>query len=229
MTSYKGSLNKSSPMKKRIEVLYWDKHYIAVTKPAGLLVHPFKARSKDRSHLMRSVKKQTNLYLYPIHRLDKPVSGVVLFGLSKEATRLIKEQWNTELTQKRYITMCRGEIEEEGVFDFPLKGDSGPQEAYTGYKRISTNGEYSLVDVEIKTGRMHQIRRHFSRRMFNIVGDSKYGRSVINNVFKKDYKFYRLFLHSYELKFFHPIEKRWVCIRSQVPDELSNIINDLEL
>ncbi|OIQ19185.1 MAG: hypothetical protein BM556_07825 [Bacteriovorax sp. MedPE-SWde] len=214
---------------KRIEVLYWDEHYIAVTKPAGLLVHPFKERSKDRSHLMRSVKKQTDLYLYPVHRLDKPVSGVVLFGLSKEATRRIKEQWNTELTQKRYITLCRGEIDEEGKFDFDLKGDRGPQEALTLYKRIATNGEYSLVDVEIKTGRMHQIRRHFSRRMFNIIGDSKYGRSAINNIFKMKYKFYRLFLHSYEFKFFHPFDNKWVTIRSSIPDELNHIIDDLDL
>jgi len=231
VTNIKGRdiLNTGNEMKKKIEVLYWDKHYIAVTKPAGLLVHPFKERSKDRSHLMRSVKKQTDLYLYPIHRLDRPVSGVVLFGLSKEATRLIKEQWNTELTQKRYITLCRGEIDEEGVFDFALKSDSGPQEARTEYKRVSTNGEYSLVDVEIKTGRMHQIRRHFSRRMFNLIGDAKYGRSAINRIFKMNYKFYRLFLHSYELKFFHPIDKRWITIRSRVPDELTHIINDLGL
>ncbi|EQC45446.1 RluA family pseudouridine synthase [Bacteriovorax sp. Seq25_V] len=212
--------------KKKLDILYWDKHYIAVAKPAGILVHPFKSQDKDRRHLMRSLKKQTDLYLYPIHRLDKPVSGVVIFGLSKEATRLIKEQWSTDLVEKKYITMCKGVIDEEGEFNFPLKAENGAvQEAKTIYKRLKENGEYSLADVSIKTGRMHQIRRHFSRRMFNLVGDTKYGKAIYNNYYRQKFNFYRLFLHSYELSFHHPIEEKWVKISCPLPEELTEIIS----
>lgn len=216
--------------KNKLDIIYWDKHYIAVAKPAGILVHPFKERSQDRRHLMRSLKKQTGMYLYPIHRLDKPVSGVVIFGLSKDATRLIKESWNEETTQKKYYALCRGEIDEQGVFDFALKHPDGhKQEAYTEFKRVSTNGEYSFVDISIKTGRMHQIRRHFSRRMFNLIGDSKYGRGSINLIFKQKYKLYRLFLHSYELSFIHPFTQQRVTLKTAMPEELTDILKDQKL
>ncbi|MEH0862147.1 RluA family pseudouridine synthase [Halobacteriovorax sp. DPLXC-1] len=214
-------------MKKKIQVLFEDEHYIAATKPSDLLVHPFKARSQDRRSLLRSLKKQTDLYLFPIHRLDKPVSGVVLFAKSKEATRLMKEQWNSENVSKHYIAMVKGVTETEGVYDFPIKTDKGLQEAKTSFKTLTSNDEYSLVDIEIFTGRQHQIRKHFSRRMHNLVGDTKYGHSSINNIFRKDYKFYRIFLHSYQLRFIHPFTKEEVIISSPVTEDCINIANDL--
>lgn len=212
--------------KNKLDILYWDKYYIAVSKPSGILVHPYQSQDKDRRHLMRSLKKQTDLYLHPVHRLDKPVSGVVLFALSKEATREIQDIWHTDLVVKKYITMCKGEVPEEGVFDFPLKGENGEyQDAKTEFKRIAKNDEYSLVDVSIATGRFHQIRRHFARRMFNLVGDTMYGKGVYNNYFRQKYKLYRIFLHSYELSFQHPFTKRWVHIKTQPPKELQDVID----
>jgi tRNA pseudouridine65 synthase len=217
-------------MANKVNILYQDDHYIVAEKPAGILVHPYKERSKDRRHLMRSVKKQTGLYLYPIHRLDKPVSGIVIFGLSPEATRNIKEIWNTEDVSKKYLALCKGEIEEEGVFNFSLKNDKGiQQEAQTHYRRVDTNGELSLVDIAIKTGRKHQIRRHFSRRMHNLVGDSKYGQGELNREFKFKYKFYRLFLHAYQLNFKHPLTGEQIEINCKIPEELDIILKDLKL
>ena len=162
--------------KKKLNILYQDENYIAVEKPAGILVHPYKERSKDRRSLMRSLKAQTDLYLYPIHRLDNNVSGVVIFGLSSEATKLIKENWNTENTTKKYIALVRGETDQKAQIDFALTNDHGvKQEACTVYDTLMTKNGFSLIDIEIKTGRKHQIRRHLSRRMNNIVGDAKYG------------------------------------------------------
>lgn len=213
-------------MAKKLDILYWDKHYIAVSKPSGILVHPYEKQDKDRRHLMRSLKKQTDMYLYPVNRLDKPVSGVVLFALSPLATKLIKDVWNTDAVEKKYITLCKGIVDDEGLFDFPLKNEQGAvQEAFTYYKKIKDNGEYSLVDVKIGTGRMHQIRRHFSRRMFNLVGDTKYGKGRYNDYYRQKYNLYRLFLHSYELRFFHPFDQKWVTIRSSIPSELQKIID----
>ncbi len=214
-------------VKNKIQVLFEDDHYIAATKPSDLLVHPFKERSSDRRSLLRSLKKQTDLYLFPIHRLDKPVSGVVLFAKSKEATRLMKEQWNSDNVSKHYVAMVKGIAEKEGVYDFPIKTDKGIQDAKTAFKRISTNEEYSLVDIEIFTGRQHQIRKHFSRRMHNLVGDTKYGHSSINNLFRKDYKFYRIFLHSYKLCFKHPITQEDIVIESPVTEDCLKIAKDL--
>lgn len=212
-------------MASKLDILYWDKHYIAVTKPSGILVHPYETQDKDRRHLMRSLKKQTDLYLHPVNRLDKPVSGVVLFALSPLATKEIKDIWNTDAVEKKYITLCKGVVDDEGEFNYPLKNEQGTiQEAHTFYKKIKDNGEYSLVDVKIGTGRMHQIRRHFSRRMFNLVGDTKYGKARYNDYYRQKYKLYRLFLHSYELRFHHPFENKWVTIKSAIPPELEQII-----
>lgn len=212
-------------MANKLDILYWDKYYIAVTKPSGILVHPYENQDKDRRHLMRSLKKQTDLYLHPVNRLDKPVSGVVLFALSPLATKEIKDIWNTDAVEKKYITLCKGVVDEEGEFNYPLKNEQGTvQEAHTFYKKIKDNGEYSLVDVKIGTGRMHQIRRHFSRRMFNLVGDTKYGKARYNDYYRQKYKLYRLFLHSYELRFHHPFENKWVTIKSAIPPELEQII-----
>lgn len=212
--------------KNKIDILFQDEHYIAVKKPADLLVHPFQARSKDRRSLMRSLRKQTDLYLFPIHRLDKPVSGVVLFGLTKEATREIKEVWNTNQVSKKYYAMVKGSTQDEGTYDFPIKTDKGLQEATTKFKTISRCEGYSLVDIEIFTGRQHQIRKHFSRRMHNLIGDTKYGHSSINNIFRKDYKFYRLFLHSYNLTFTHPFSKEVISVDSSLTNDCKMIVKD---
>lgn len=215
--------------KKKLNILYQDENYIAVEKPAGILVHPYKERSKDRRSLMRSLKAQTDLYLYPIHRLDNNVSGVVIFGLSSEATKLIKENWNTENTTKKYIALVRGETDQKAQIDFALTNDHGvKQEACTVYDTLMTKNGFSLIDIEIKTGRKHQIRRHLSRRMNNIVGDAKYGNGLTNKYFRKKYKFYRLFLHSYELSFMHPYTGQSITIECPLPEELAAIQQDFE-
>ncbi len=215
--------------KNKVKVLFQDEHYIAVEKPAGILVHPYKEKSKDRRSLMRSLKKQTGLYLFPIHRLDNNVSGVVIFGLSKEATREIKENWGHESTKKKYIALVRGETEPEITIDFPLSNDKGiKQEASTYYKTLNSNNGFSLIDISIKTGRKHQIRRHLARRMNNVVGDAKYGNGLVNKYIRKNYKLYRLFLHSYELSFTHPFTNEEVVIKCPLPEELQKIREDFE-
>lgn len=215
--------------KNKVKILFQDEHYIAVEKPAGILVHPYKEKSKDRRSLMRSLKKQTDLYLFPIHRLDNNVSGVVIFGLSKEATRRIKENWNTDSTKKKYIALVRGETDPEQTINFSLTNDKGvKQEATTHYKTLNSNNDFSLLDISIETGRKHQIRRHLARRMNNIVGDAKYGNGLVNKYIRKKYKLYRLFLHSYELSFIHPFSEEEIRIECPLPDELQTIRNDFE-
>lgn len=208
-------------MKKRIEILFQDEFFIAVHKPAGILVHPYKQRSKDRRSLMRSLKKQTGLFLHPVHRLDNQVSGVVLFALSPQAHREVSKTWADESTQKKYYALVRGQTQPSATLDFPLTNDKGvTQEAKTEYKTIHQSSDFSFVDVKIHTGRMHQIRKHFSRRMNNLVGDVKYGNGQVNKLFRFHFKFFRIFLHSYELSFIHPFSKEQIKITCPLPCEL---------
>ena len=132
-----------------INIIYQDDHLVAVEKPSGLFVHPYKAVSNEKTHLMKFVKNQIGKYLYPLHRLDRPVSGIVIFGLSSEVVAQIKEEWNSDKNIKEYISLVRGHVEINGEFNFPLKNDKGvPQAARTLYWPLWSNGEYTLVKVQ---------------------------------------------------------------------------------
>ena len=149
-----------------------------------MFVHPYKAESQERETLMKLLKQQTGHYLYPMHRLDRPVSGVVIFALSSEAARLLQECWHLETTIKEYITLVRGVIDSPGRFNFALTDDSGvKREAITDYWPIEVKDELSLCRVRIGTGRKHQIRRHLNFLSHPIIGDVNHGDNQHNHFF----------------------------------------------
>ncbi len=211
-----------------IKILYQDKYFIAVEKPINLLVHPYKKESNERDHLMKQVKAQTGLYLYPIHRLDRPVSGVVIFGLAGEYVKEVKNIWHKPSTQKRYIALVKGILSKAGEFSFSLqKEDKSLQEAITLYKPIQTFLESTLVEVEIKTGRRHQIRRHFARRCHNILGDKKHGQGKLNKKYLEFIGLDRIFLHAKTLEFTHPYTDELITIESPLPEALQECLKKL--
>lgn len=208
-----------------IRVLYRDDHYIVVSKPSGMMVHPYE-KMPNETCLMKLVKYQTKLYLYPVHRLDRPVSGIVIFGLTSEATAKIKEHWGREDFLKEYLTLCRGTIADSGEFDFELSDEKGKkQEARTLYWPLqSLGGRFTLCKVRILTGRLHQIRRHFNRALHNIVGDTIYGKGRINQEFRDQYNLHRTFLHCYHLRWFHPYRNEFIDIFDELPRDLQNVL-----
>ncbi len=224
------SVLSSSPFHHPIPILYQDSELIVVAKPSGIMVHPWKGGIKGEKTLMNLVKDQTGFYLYPLHRLDRPVSGVVIFGLSKKATHNLQQVWNTQNVVKNYITLCRGHLENKGVFDFPLKHPKNKkiyQEAITEYSPLATFTfpKTTLLKLSIKTGRRHQIRRHFSRRMFNLIGDTMYGKGVDNLIFREKYNLQRIFLHSYRISFPHPYQKNKILdINCPLPSDLTKTL-----
>jgi len=212
-----------------INILYQDEYYIAVEKPINLLVHPYKKESNERDHLMKRVKAQTGLYLYPIHRLDRPVSGIVIFGLAGENVAELQKKWSLETTHKKYIALVKGLLKEKGEFTFSLqKEDKSKQEAITCYKPLQLFSETTLIEVEIKTGRRHQIRRHFSRRSHNIIGDRKHGRGKVNNFYKDEIGLDRIFLHAQSLEFIHPYTNKTIKIECPLPDDLKTCLSKLK-
>lgn len=212
---------------KMINIYYEDDHYLVVEKPAGLATHP-QPRVKKEETLFYTVKEQTGHYLYPIHRLDRPVSGLLVFGLTKEGVRDLKEQWQTSVT-KEYIALTKGIIDTPGIHQFNLSNDQKIlQEAKTEYWPLYQFKEYTLVKIKIYTGRRHQIRRHFSRRMHPLVGDTAHGKGQINRWFREKYNLYRVFLHAYHLKFTHPFTNEVLDFQSPLPHQLEKIILDLD-
>jgi tRNA pseudouridine65 synthase len=212
-----------------IEILFQDEHYLIVNKPSGLLVHPYKKETNERDNLMKRVKEQTGLYLYPIHRLDRPASGILLFALSSEAGRKIQEIWHSDKVIKEYTALVRGQVESEGEMNFALTDpDTGKKkEAHTTYKLEKQFFKTALVKARIQTGRFHQIRRHFARRCHGLIGDTAHGKGRINQYFRDEFDLNRLFLHASYLKFTHPFSEETIEIHCHLPDELAKVLQKL--
>jgi len=206
---------------------YEDEDLIAVSKPAGMLVHRTRIASGEGPFLLQQVRDLTGRYLYPVHRLDRPTSGIVLFAVTPEAARALSESFRNHTVRKTYLAVVRGWIEERGrvdsALDKPSDGDIGkakagwfaPKDALTEYIRLATaevpfavskhpTSRYSLVRLHPVTGKRHQIRRHLRRISHPVIGDVEYGDGKHNRFFRSHFGIRRLLLHAWELSFFHP-------------------------
>ncbi len=211
-----------------LEILYQDEYLVVVNKPSGLLVHKSPIDKQETQFALQLVRDQIGQWVYPLHRLDKPTSGVLVFALSKEVASLLSEQFRGHNIQKEYLAVVRGYTSEEAMIDYDLKvildkkadrdrsDNKEPQEAKTHYKRIATVelpypvsrypvARYSLVRLLPQTGRKHQLRRHMKHILHPIVGDTKYGRREHNQLFREKFDCHRLLLHASKISFIHPI------------------------
>jgi len=216
-------------LERNIPILYQDDEIIVVHKPSGLLVHPYWKETNERENLMNQVRDQIGRKVYPIHRLDRPVSGVIMFGLNGDIVRRIQEHWHDKsCVHKEYLALVHGKISEPGKFDFPLSDQNKvKKDALTKYIPLASNDEVTLMQISIETGRQHQIRRHFSRSKHNLIGDIKHGRGVINRFYRDEYKFNRIFLHSHRFKINLDFLK--VEVECPLPSELSDLLDKLNI
>lgn len=211
------------------ELIYEDAHMVAAYKPEGWLVHRSQIDRHEDRILLQYLRDLVGCHLYPVHRLDKPTSGVIVFGKSSEAAAQLQGQLDSESSIKQYLAVCRGYCPEEGTIDYPLppvadfkhqrkrpKSELPRQAAVTLFRRLGTvelpfavdrypSSRYSLVEVEIKTGRRHQIRRHFKHIHHPLIGCPKYGKSSHNRFFAERFDCGRLLLHAYKLVLQHPV------------------------
>ena len=210
-----------------IEVLYEDEYCIVVNKPPHLLTHPSK-ETKEKANLLFQTRDQINTYLYPIHRLDRQTSGIIIFGKNKKMIRDLQSIWHTDQVRKMYMALINEKDLESGCYDFALKGDNGNfLEAKTKFTAIKHFNETTLVEIEIFTGRRHQIRRHFARRMQHLVGDRKYGKKKMNDYYQEHFGLKRLFLHAHNFSFYHSIKEEQITVECPLPQELQNLIQNL--
>lgn len=232
----------------QLDIIYQDKYLVAINKPSGLLVHKSMIDRHEIYFAMKMLRDQIGQWVYPIHRLDKPTSGVLLFALDSESARLMSEAFKEKKIQKKYIAVVRGYTDEEGFIDYPLsvkfdkitdkKADleKEAEEAQTGYKRLATveldkavgrydKTRYSLVELFPKTGRKHQLRRHMKHISHHILGDTKYGRGEHNKMVREHYDCHRLMLHSHGLEFIHPYTKEKVYLSAKVDETWREFLN----
>lgn len=208
-----------------IEILFEDQYMIIADKPSGLLVHPYWKETNEKDCLMKQLRDQVGFHVHPAHRLDRPVSGPVIFAKESDFIKELQFNWHLANTKKLYLALVKSIIEEPGEFNFPLKNDKGiTQKARTLYQPLFTFEDTTLVKIEIKTGRKHQIRRHFSRRCQNVIGDTKRGNSELNKLYRQQYDLDRIFLHSYHLAIEHPITETMIQVTSPLPKDLSSVL-----
>jgi len=220
-----------------LEILYKDEYYIAINKPSGLLVHKSMIDRHEVYFAMKMLRDQIGQWVYPIHRLDKPTSGVLLFAFDSESARRMSEEFKAKNIEKKYIAIVRGYTQEEGFIDYPLSvkldkivdkkasQEKEAEEAQTFFKRLAIvelnhavgrydTTRYSLVELSPKTGRKHQLRRHMKHLSHHILGDTKYGRGEHNKMVREQYNCHRLMLHAISLEFVHPYTKKSILLQA---------------
>ena len=193
-------------------IVYEDKYLVIINKPRGLLSQ-FDG-NKDNPSLDVMLSNYLGKQAMLINRLDKDTSGLIVFAKdNKSATELANVINDHSIVEKHYLTLVAGNVTEDGVVDAPLRKSyerkkmvvaplkSGAKTAVTKYYVKERYNNYTLLDVQLVTGRTHQIRAHMSYIRHHVVGDIKYGDYKVNNYFKKEFGFENQFLHSYKLIF----------------------------
>jgi tRNA pseudouridine65 synthase len=230
----------------QLEIIYQDENLVAINKPSGLLVHKSMIDRHEVYFAMKMLRDQIDQWVYPIHRLDKPTSGVLLFALNKESARVMSEQFKEHSITKTYLAVVRGFADESGVIEHALsvkldkiadkdsREEKEAQEATTEYKRVATvelphavglyeTTRYSLVELLPKTGRKHQLRRHMKHISHHIVGDTKYGRGEHNKFIREKFNCQRLLLHAARLQFTHPYTHETVLLKADIDEVFSSV------
>ncbi len=201
-----------------IPVVHQDDGIVVVHKPAGMLVHRGMGASAHEPFLLQAVRERTGRWVYPVHRLDRPTRGLVVFAFSSSLAGRLQSDWQTGTVKKSYRAIVRGWMPEaEGLRDEALDSpDNGAlQEASTRWRELDRLSlpfplgahptfRLALVELEPATGRWHQLRRHFSRMHHPIAGDTTHGDRHTNHFLQEKFGWWRLLLWARTLEFAHP-------------------------
>lgn len=229
-----------------MEILYRDRHYVAVNKAAGLLVHRTRIDSRERRYAMQLLRDRLGVRVYPVHRLDKPTAGVLLFALSPSAAASMTRQFAAQRVQKRYLAVVRGRVVGTMLIDHALReqrdlmtdaladADKPAQVARTELCSLATvelpiaagryaSSRYSLLELRPLTGRKHQLRRHLKHISHPIVGDTTHGDGRHNRVFREHFDCNRLLLACTGMKFVHPYTGAVLDIRAPLDAEFTRV------
>lgn len=213
---------------KRLKIIKQTKTYIAVHKPAGLVVYADDKESEAISCQLQLQKQLGNKKLFPVHRLDKQTCGILVYAFNPQVSAKLAEMFRGRGVSKKYLAIVHGVIPKEGTIDQPLSKNKEKelQSAKTVYQRLAQHKleidgeerEYSLVRLEPKTGRYHQLRRHLKIIGHPIVGDPEYGNSWNNRVFERDFSITRTLLSAISLSFADPSERESFTSLKSEPD-----------
>ncbi len=235
-------LDAEEELAPEIEILFEDDDLVAIHKPAGLLVHRSYLARRERFFAMQLTRDKVGCHVFPVHRLDRPTSGVLLFAKSSEMANILCEQFAAKTVDKHYLAIVRGNMHEADTLDYALKvelddlgdkdvdPDKAAQDAVTSYEpllnteipypsgRYATS-RYALVKLTPHTGRKHQLRRHMAHLRHPIVGDTTHGDGKQNKFFREHFSINRLWLIAKHLSFDHPRTGERITIETELEEQ----------
>lgn len=228
----KVSWEKSSPQKRPhgLNIIFEDDDIIVVNKPAGLLTVATDKEKRKTAYALLSDYVKTedpDNKIFIVHRIDRETSGLLLFAKNEEIKRKIQETWITTIKERTYIAAVEGEIKRESgtitsylneskaFIVYSSQNPKAGKKAITHYKTLKSNKDFSLLQVNLETGRKHQIRVHMQDIGHPVVGDTKYG--------SKTKPIGRLALHAQGLVFTHPKTNELCSFETGIPEKFNQL------
>lgn len=200
-----------------------------------MLVHRSSIADDDSPVLLQLLRDQLGKTVYPVHRLDRPTSGVVVFAHSPEVTRSMQEILTDGRSTKCYTALVRGWLNEPQIWDRDVKNDKGKlKEATTRFVPLEKlelplatdrypTARFSLIEAYPATGRWHQIRQHLAQMRHYIINDRVHGDGKQNRIVSEQLSLRELFLHATTLTFPHPVTGLPLCITAPFPDHWAQL------
>lgn len=212
-------------------LIYESDDLIVINKPYGYFVHKSSLDATSDQILMYPVRDFAGCHVYPIHRLDRKTTGVLLFAKNKVALAFYNRLFEERQVEKTYLTICRGFMPQSGSIDYALKLESGKiQDAITNYKSIQHSeipmagykfptSRFTLVEFYPETGRMHQIRKHAAHIFHPIVADRPHGCNKLNRILIEELNIHHMPLHAYQLEIKGQNQAKALILKAPLPDE----------
>ncbi|MGZ3753099.1 MAG: pseudouridine synthase [Mucilaginibacter sp.] len=214
-----------------LDILFRDDYLIAINKPHDLLVHRSPIAADVEEFALQLLRDQVGQKVNPVHRLDRKTGGALLFAFSKPIEIEMQKQFSENQVSKKYLAIVRGHTADNGNIDYALRKENGTsQEAFTTYRTLKKaelnvpfgqhpTSRYSLVEASPATGRMHQLRKHFSHIFHPIIGDRTHGCNKQNKLFKEKWEMNTMLLHASSLTFKHPVKGDVITIEAPLQKE----------
>ncbi|MEJ6005565.1 pseudouridine synthase [Paucibacter sp. AS339] len=225
-----------------LQIIYIDEHLVAINKPAGLLVHRSTIAAQETVFALQLLRDQLGRHVWPVHRLDRGTSGLLLFALNADIASGLSQAFEQGLARKRYIALVRGWPESGGMIDHPLARD--PELPSTGQTLLASrtdwqrlarvewpfsvdakfpSSRYALVEARPLSGRRHQIRRHLRHIAHPIIGDATHGKGAHNRAVAAHLGLHRMWLHGLELKIEHPATQQLLTLQAPLGAEWAEL------
>ncbi|UKT65520.1 pseudouridine synthase [Pedobacter mucosus] len=224
-----------------LEIIYQDEHLIAINKPHGLLVHQSPIARDANEFALQMLRDQVGKKVSPVHRIDRKTSGILLFAFDKLTEIAMQQQFMNGETEKKYLSILRGYTPDIMDINYPLAKENGTiQDAFTSFKTLDkaelnvafgkhSTSRYSLIEATPKTGRMHQLRKHFSHILHPIIGDRTHGCNKQNKFFLEQWNMTTMLLHASELSFIHPQTSLKIHLKAELHNEFKRMMDLMKM